>query len=385
MRKILRTSKAPIFDVPLTQGTTFENRVFPSGMVGARPDTVEVVEGFEAEVRQVMQNLMNVARVGGMRPQDFVKCTAFLKDLNYFGIFNRIYAEYFGTDFPARAVFEIPSLAGPYELEVEGFGFKSDTWKSVKKEIIYTEKAPRFPVPLVQGVKVGNFIYPSGQVPALPEDSWPVEGFEDQIRQAIKNLIAVVEAGGGTKESIIKCVVFMKDMSRFDRFNEVYKEFFQKENNPPARSCFGVTGLAGPYEMEIEGVAYIGNDIERLKTQDAPIFDMPFCQGVRAEEMVYVSGQVGYNPKTGDVPKTFEGQTRLMMENLLAVAREAGAGPDDFVKTTCFLTDIRNFEFFNRIYQEYFHRDFPARSAFQVAGLAYDYVVEIDGIACVKR
>lgn len=385
MREIIRTSRAPIFDVPLVQGTKFGNRVFPSGMVGVEPKNMEELEDFKAQTRQVMENLMNVAKAGGMGPKDFVKCTAFLKDMNYFGIFNRIYAEYFGTDFPARSAFEIPALAGPFVMEVEGFGFDSETWKTQKKEIIKTENAPRFKVPLVQGIKVGNFIYPSGQVPAMPEDSWPVEDFEEQIRQAIKNLIAVVEAAGGRKENLIKTVVFLKDMKRFDQFNKVYGEFFQKENNPPARSCFGVSALAGPYDVEIEGVAYVGSDRQTLKSANAPVFDMPFCQGIRAEEMVYVSGQVGYNPKTGEVPVTFEGQTRQMMENMLAVAAEAGAGPDDFVKTTCFLTDIRKFEFFNRIYKEYFNRDFPARSAFQVAGLAYSYVVEIDGIACVKR
>ena len=319
-----------------------------------------------------------------MSPQDFIKCTVFLKDLNYFSIFNRIYAEYFNKNFPSRSAFEIPSLAGPYELEVEAFGFTSDSWNTQKKEIIFTEDAPRFSVPLVQGIKVGNFIYPSGQVPAKPSDSWPVEDFRDQIRQAIENLIAVVEAGGGTKENIIKCAVFLKDMSRFDLFNEVYSEYFQKDNNPPARSCFGVTGLAGPYDIEIEGIAYVGDDVERIRTEKAPLFDMPFCQGVRAEEMVFISGQVGYDPKTGNVPKTFEGQTRQMMENLLAIGEKVGASPDDFVKTTCYLTNIRYFEFFNRIYQEYFKKDFPARSAFEVAGLAYDYVVEIEGIACIN-
>ena len=131
---------------------------------------------------------------------------------------------------------------------------------------------------MVQGIKVGNFIYPSGQVPAKPSDSWPVEDFRDQIRQAIENLIAVVEAGGGTKENIIKCAVFLKDMSRFDLFNEVYSEYFQKDNNPPARSCFGVTGLAGPYDIEIEGIAYVGDDVERIRTEKAPLFDMPFVK-----------------------------------------------------------------------------------------------------------
>lgn len=345
----------------------------------------EQVATFREQTHQVMKNLITVAEQAGMHPKDFVKCTAFIKDMNYFDIFNQVYAEYFGEDFPARSIFEVPSLAGPYMMEVEGFGYTSDTWLTQKKEIIRTASAPRFPVPLVQGVKVGNFIYPSGQVPAKPEDSWPVEGFENQIRQALDNLISVVEAAGGKKEDLIKIVIFMKDMTRFDQFNKVYMEYFQKENNPPARSCFGVTGLAGPYEVEIEGVAYLGQDVERLCSPNAPVLPLPFCQGVRAEEMVYVSGQVGVNPQTGEVPKTFEGQTRQVMENLLAVAQAAGASPDDFVKTTCFMTDIRNFEFFNRIYQEYFHRDFPARSAFQVAGLAYDYVVEVEGMACVKR
>jgi 2-iminobutanoate/2-iminopropanoate deaminase len=385
MREIIRTHLAPVFALPLSQGIKFGQRVFPSGMVGVKPGSQEEILDFPAQVRQVMDNLLSVASAGGMEPEDFVKCSVFLKDMNYFGIFNRIYAEYFHAAFPARSAFEIPSLAGPFALEVEGFGFAGKMWQSSPKEIIRTNKAPRFQVPLVQGVKVGNFIYPSGQVPARPADSWPVEGFDDQIRQAITNLIAVVEAGGGKKENLIKNVVFLKDMKRFDQFNRIYSEFFPKTDNPPARSCFGVSALAGPYDIEIEAVAYLGSDRQTLRSSDAPVFDLPFCQGIRAEEMVFVSGQVGFNPKTGEVPGTFEGQTRQMMENMLAVAREAGAGPDDFVKTTCFLTDIRKFEFFNKIYREYFRHDFPARSAFQVAGLAYDYVVEIDGIACVGK
>ena len=79
MKEILRTSKAPIFKVPLSQGTKFGNRVFPSGMVGASPDTLEVVGGFEEQTRKVMENLLYVSDEGGMSPQDFIKCTPISK------------------------------------------------------------------------------------------------------------------------------------------------------------------------------------------------------------------------------------------------------------------------------------------------------------------
>lgn len=383
MRKIVKTSKAPIFDVPLVQGTTFGDRVFTAGMVGCDAKTMRRGTTFEEQTRLVMDNLINTSRVAGMEPDEIIKCTAFIRDMTYLETFDHIYKEYFGKKYPARTIYAVPSLAGPYDMEVEAFGYQSAAGKNF--EVIHTDRAPAPGKYQVQGIKVGNFIYTSSQAPIDVASGKPVEAFDKQIRCAIQNMIAVVEAGGGKKENIIKNLVFLTDMSKFDDFNPVYGEFFQKDNNPPARSCFGVTALSGMSQIEIECVAYIGENRETLHSPNAPVLNFPFCQGIRAEEMVFVSGQVGYDPKTGKVPETFEGQTRIMMENMLAVAKEAGAGPDDFVKTTCFLTDIGQFAFFNQIYREYFHQDFPARSAFQCNRLSYQYLIEIDGIACVKK
>ncbi len=384
MREILTTSSAPIFNVPLSQGVKFGNRVFPSGMVGAKSETSEAVEGFEAQTRQVMENLMTVAKLGGMRPKDFVKCTAFLKDLNYFGIFNRVYGEYFGEDFPARSAFEIPWLAGPYELEVEGFGYSSDKWRTSERQVIYTENAPRFPVPLVQGIRVDNFIYPSGQVPALPKDSWPVEGFKEQTKQAIDNLIEIIKAAGGEKSNLVRCIVFIKEISRFALFKQVYEEYFKDVKEPPAFTCFGVTGLAGPYDMELEGIAYVGSELEVFNPLQRTALDITHSQCVRAGDLIFVSGQLGFDSETGEVPLTFEGQTRKVMENLMKIADSAGATEADILKTTCYISNIRNFEFFNRIYQEYFKSAFPARSAFAVAGLPGEFQIQVDAVIATK-
>lgn len=125
-------------------------------------------------------------------------------------------------------------------------------------KIIQTDQAPAAIGPYVQGRVVGDFIYTSGQIPFDPATMTLVgEGdVAAQTKRAIQSLIAVVEAGGGTKENIIKNTIFLKDMNHFGAVNEVYSEFFNEHK--PARSCVEVARLPKDVLIEIEAVAYIG-------------------------------------------------------------------------------------------------------------------------------
>ncbi len=236
----------------------------------------------------------------------------------------------------------------------------------------------------MQGIKAGNFIYTSAQPPQDPVDNRPAEGFEDQIRRAISNMIAVVEAGGGKKEDLVKVIVFLKDLNRFDDFNVIYREYFDRDKNPPARSCFGVSAFTCPFDVEVEGVAYIGNDRETLKSDKVPVYNLPFCQGIRAEDMVFVSGQVGFDLKQGKMPEDFEGQFHAIMHNMLEVAKTAGAASEDFVRTTGYLVEEQTYDNYRRLYRTYFQNSLPASMNFQVTGLSYDYLAEIDSHACIE-
>ena len=119
-----------------------------------------------------------------------------------------------------------------------------------------------------------------------------------------------------------------------------------------------------------------------IKTDAAPEPIGPYSQAVEHDGTLYCSGQIPVDPITGDIPETAEAQTHLVLANLRAVLKEAGAELEDVVKTTIFLTDLKIFASVNAIYGEYFDEaTAPARSTVQVAGLPKGVLIEIEAIA----
>lgn len=126
----------------------------------------------------------------------------------------------------------------------------------MKKSIINTEKAPAAIGPYSQGVKVGNLVFTSGQLPVNSATGELVKGdVQKEARQCLENLKAVLEEAGSSLDDAIKITVFIKDMDQFGKINEVYAEFFPQDK--PARSCVEVARLPKDVNVEIEGVAYI--------------------------------------------------------------------------------------------------------------------------------
>lgn len=124
------------------------------------------------------------------------------------------------------------------------------------KEIISTTKAPAAIGPYSQAVKLGNMIYTSGMIPLVPETMQIVEGgVQQQTRQVLENLKALLESEGSSLDNVIKTTVFIKDMNDFPRINEIYGEYFSSKQ--PARSCVEVARLPKDVLVEIEVIAYI--------------------------------------------------------------------------------------------------------------------------------
>jgi len=105
-----------------------------------------------------------------------------------------------------------------------------------KIEIIKSPKAPKSVGPFSQGTNAGGFIFCSGQGAFIPETNQLVPGgIKEQTRQVIKNIQAVVEAGGSSLDRVVKVTVFLSDWKYFKEMNEAYAEFFGTDH-PPARS-----------------------------------------------------------------------------------------------------------------------------------------------------
>lgn len=113
-------------------------------------------------------------------------------------------------------------------------------------------------LPFSDAVRVGNMLYLSGQVGNLPGQMTLVEGgLKAEARQIMKNIQKVLKANGSSLEHAVKFSVFIDDIALWGEFNEVYTEFFPGKK--PARSAFGVEGLALGAAVEVECIAYIPN------------------------------------------------------------------------------------------------------------------------------
>lgn len=121
-----------------------------------------------------------------------------------------------------------------------------------------------------------------------------------------------------------------------------------------------------------------------LATDKAPAAVGPYSQGVKAENIIYTSGQLPIDPATGELSKgDIQKETRLCLENVKAVLEAAHATKEDLVKVTVFVTDMNDFSKINEVYAEFFGDHKPARSLVQVAALPKGADIEIEGIAII--
>ena len=123
----------------------------------------------------------------------------------------------------------------------------------MSKKVICTKNAPGAIGPYSQGIRTGNLVFTSGQLPINPATGKMPDNIADQTRQSLENVKAVLEAEGLGMESIIKTTVFLNDMNDFCSMNEIYKLYF--DNDYPARSAVQVARLPKDALVEVEVIA----------------------------------------------------------------------------------------------------------------------------------
>jgi 2-iminobutanoate/2-iminopropanoate deaminase len=119
-RTIIRTPDAPSAFGPFSQGIEMDGWVFTSGQLPIDPATGQLVTGdVQAQTRQVIANLKAILKQAGASLEDVVKATVFITDMRDFESVNRVYAEFFPKDPPARSCIEVPALAKGAQVEIE--------------------------------------------------------------------------------------------------------------------------------------------------------------------------------------------------------------------------------------------------------------------------
>ena len=120
---------------------------------------------------------------------------------------------------------------------------------------------------------------------------------------------------------------------------------------------------------------------EIISTDNAPQAIGPYSQAVKTGNLIFISGQIPLDPKTGDiVDGTIEDQANQVLENIKSICEAAGHGLEDIVKITIFLTDLGNFATVNEVMKKYFKEPYPARATVEISGLPLGVEVEIEAI-----
>jgi len=124
------------------------------------------------------------------------------------------------------------------------------------KKQVQTDKAPKAIGPYSQGIVANGFVFCSGQIPIDPATGELNNGsVEDQTRQVLQNMGAVLEAAGSSFDDVVKATVFLQDMNDFAKMNGIYGEFFKTPY--PARAAVQVARLPRDVKVEIEAIALV--------------------------------------------------------------------------------------------------------------------------------
>jgi 2-iminobutanoate/2-iminopropanoate deaminase len=119
-----------------------------------------------------------------------------------------------------------------------------------------------------------------------------------------------------------------------------------------------------------------------ITTEKAPKAIGPYSIGIRSGNFIFTAGQIGLNPKTGEVvPGGIEAETRQVLQNIQIILEVAGSSLDNVVKTTVYLRDMNDFSRMNMIYSEFFTLNPPARTTLAVSALPKGVAIEIEAVS----
>ena len=364
-----KQSTAPRLGGILSPGILTEEFLYCAGQGSRDPKTGEHPEGFEAQVKQSLENLGAVLKSAGLDFSDVVNSNVYLTDIKNFQAMNKVYKSYFPTNPPARTTIAIPALPGDSQVEITFIASKNKS-----RQYMYPEGAKPASTDLYSGgVRVGDVLYLSGQGSRhYKTKEFPPGEFEAHVKQVMENLGAVLKAAGMNFSNVVKSNVYLTDMANFQRMNDVYKTYFTSD--PPARTTVGVSALPGEPPIEITFIA-AKTGAKKIIKPDGATPNPVLSPAVLVGNTLFPSGKAGF------VQGGVEAQVKEVMDGLGETLKAAGMDFSNVVEGKVYLADIKDYAKMNEVYRSYFKSDPPARTCISVQKLVRDSGVEITFVA----
>jgi enamine deaminase RidA (YjgF/YER057c/UK114 family) len=222
------------------------------------------------------------------------------------------------------------------------------------------------------GIRAGDYLYVAGQGARAPDGSLPSR-FEDQVRQALENVQAVVESDGLTMENVVYTHVYLEDLGELEAMDRVYAQYFP--GVPPARATLGVARLDGT-PIEVSAVAVRDRAHKRAVSPPGRPTSELASPGILTHDRLFISG-TGASKKNDP-----EAEVDGALDAMASVLDAAGLSMRHLVFVNPYLTAGMPLEVMNERYARRFEfGNTPARATIRVAGLPEGASIELTGVA----
>ncbi|MGH9514421.1 MAG: RidA family protein [Terriglobales bacterium] len=236
-------------------------------------------------------------------------------------------------------------------------------------------KSERFSSPAVDA---GGYVYIAGQGPQGPDGKIPTT-FDDQVRQTLDKIKAIVGAAGLTMNNVVYTQVYLTDISKYDEMNRIFGEYFPK--TPPARAVLGVAAVPQS-AIEINAVAVRDLTGRRAISPPNKKSNDSASPAILTHERLFVSGMTGADPATGKVPDDPAAQVDLALDRMQEVLKAAGLDMANMVFVNPYLTSEIPGHVMNQRYARRFEfGNTPARATIEATSLPGGAHIEYTGVA----
>ncbi len=251
---------------------------------------------------------------------------------------------------------------------------------SADRKSVFPEAGAKPVGPYSPGILAGDYLYISGQGARDAKGNF-AESPDERVRQAFRNIEAIVKGAGLTMEHIVYTQAYLHESVSYDSLNRVWNEVFPK--NPPARATLGTYKMPTGTTVEINAVAVRDLSKKKAIVPPGPFQKMNIAPAILvANERLYVSGMLGWDPETGSIPPDPATQVNLALDRIGVILKAAGMDFRHMVFVNPYLTRSIPMAVMNEAYAKRFEfGNTPARATIGVHFLPHGANIEFTGVA----
>jgi 2-iminobutanoate/2-iminopropanoate deaminase len=345
-----KTEKAKRKDALFAAGAKVGKTLYISGKGDYRPNAEfpEKVENCLNEIKKTLQS-------AGLDMRHVVKSFVYLEDREKYPELNKTYGQFFPEDPPARTTLGVAQVPGESRLEITCIAY---TDLAEKKRI----GNPPAGFPFSPAILAGDTLYVSGRGDQLADGGHPAT-FEDQVRQAMKNVEDTLKQAGLDFRHVVMSHVFLDKYENLDVASKVYNEFFEDGHEPACATVF-VDWIPGGSHVEVTCIAT--TDLAHRKVvRPAGLKDLSIegaSPAVWSGDTLYISALDGSKPEGGGAASNLAEQVHQMARNHVAVLEAAGLTLEDIASGCVYLRDMKDYQPMNAVYRPYFSRGTAVRT-----------------------